>query len=277
MFRSVFVVSFCLSILLVGQMAIANEFNVLVVVADSSSLAESAVVESFGQVENNTFNYTEINIATGGTRPIAGGLIPEEEVKAGDLNWFDYQIIWFTWNGPGHDGDYFMEGTEEDLLKFVEDGGVIYMSAFDDNYTDPTGKQIGIWMPLDEFPCRVENTGDSAVEITPEGEKTTLFSVPNALDDNYLGSLTLDDNLAPAADEYVFLATRTDNGQPAIVMLPYGKGAYVNCCYDARSTFPAATKLVENLLHYIAGLTVPEAVAPAEKLHTVWGGIKDSY
>jgi hypothetical protein len=275
--RTILIVSFCFFVLLAGQMAIANEFNVLVVIADSSALAESAVVESFGQVEGNTFSFTEINIATGGTRPIAGGLIPAEEVEAGDLNWFDYQIIWFAWNGPGHDGDYFMDGTEDDLLKFVEDGGVIFMSAFDDNYTDAMGQQIGGWMPLDDFPCRVDNTGDSAVEITPEGEKTTLFSVPNELDDNYLGTLTLDDNLAPAADEYVVLATRTDNNKPALVMLPYGKGAYVECCYDARSTFPAATNMVENLLHYIAGLTVPEAVEPVEKLYTVWGSIKGSY
>lgn len=277
MLRIVLIVTFCLFALLAGQIAIADQFNVLVVVADSSALAESAVVESFGRVENDTFNFTEINIATGGTRPIAGGVIPAEEVAAGDLNWFDYQIIWFAWNGPGHDGDYFMGGTEDDLLKFVEDGGVIFMSAFDDAYTDLTGKQIGGWMPLDDFPCRVDNTGDSAVEITPKGEKTTLFSVPNELDNNYLGTLTLDDNLAPTADEYVVLATRTDNNQPAAVMLPYGKGAYVEFCYDARSTFPAATNLVENLLHYIAGLTVPEAVEPLGKLYTVWGNIKGSY
>jgi hypothetical protein len=264
-----------MSVLLIVGIATADEFNVLIVVADGSAVSESAALQSFEQVEGNTFKFTEINIATGGTRPIAGGVIPAEEVADGDLNWFDYQIIWFAWNGPGHDGDYFMADTEEDLLKFVEDGGVIYMSAFDDNYQDQTGKQIGGWMPLDDFPCRVDNTGDSDVEITPEGEKTTLFKVPNELDDGDLAALVLDDNLAPDAEEYVSLATRVDNSQPAIAMLPYGEGAYVECCIDARSTFPAANPLLENLLHYIAGLTVPEAVNSAGKLCTVWGDIKD--
>lgn len=275
--RSMFIASLCFSILFAGNIAMGDEFNVLVVVADGSAPAEASVVKSFEQVEGNTFKFDEINIATGGTRPIAGGLIPEEEVKKGNLNWFNYQIIWFAWNGPGHDGDYFMEGTEEDLLKFVKDGGVIYMSAFDDNYRDQNGKQIGSWMPIDDFPCAVQNTGDADLEITPEGEKTTLFTTPNELGPKELSALILDDNLAPEADEYISLAIRSDNSQPGIVVLKYGNGAYVGCCIDARSTFPAATPLVENMLHYLAGLTVPEAVKPVGKLHTVWGSIKDSH
>jgi hypothetical protein len=277
MFRSSFLTVFCLSVLFIGNVAVGDQFNVLVVLGDQSAQAEAAVVETFEQVEGNTFTYDEVNIATGGTRPIAGGVIPADEVADGNLNWFEYQIIWFAWNGPGHDGDYFMEGTEEDLLKFVEGGGVIYISAFDDNYRDPEGRQIGGWMPVDDFPCGVDNTGDADAEITPEGESTTLFKTPNKLDDGYLSSLILDDNLAPQADEYVTLATRTDNNQPAIVMLPYGEGAYVHCCIDARSTFPAATDLVENMLHYLATLTVPEAVEPSDKLETVWGSIKTGY
>lgn len=267
----------CLSILFAVSSSMAAEFNVLIVIADSSALAESSVVQSFPQIEGNTFKFTEINIATGGTRPIAGGLTPADEVADGNLNWFDYQIIWFAWNGPGHDSDYFMEGTEEDLLKFVEDGGVIYMSAFDDNYRDANGNQIGGWMPIDQFPCGVDNTGDADVEITPAGDSTPLFKVPNDLDDNYLSTITLDDNLAPGSDEYVTLATRTDNNKPAIAMLPYGKGAYANCCIDARSTFPAATQLMENMLNYLAGLTVAQAVEPGGKLHSVWGKLKRLY
>jgi hypothetical protein len=275
--RLLFITILCLSILFAVSLSMAGEFNVLIVVADSSALAESSVVQSFPQIEGNTFKFTEINIATGGTRPIAGGLIPADEVADGNLNWFDYQIIWFAWNGPGHDSDYFMEGTEEDLLKFAEDGGVIYMSAFDDNYRDAGGNQIGGWMPIDQFPCGVDNTGDADVEITPEGDSTPLFKVPNKLDDNYLSTLTLDDNLAPGSDEYVTLATRTDNNKPAIAMLPYGKGAYVNCCIDARSTFPAATQLMENMLNYLASLMVPQAVEPGGKLHNVWGDVKRLY
>jgi len=277
MWKPVVFFSLFLSILFIGGIAEADNFKVLIVIADSSATAEASAVEAFTQVEGHTFEYEEINIATGGTRPIAGGLIPVDEVEDGNLNWFDYQILWFAWNAPGHDGNYFMEGTEEDLLKFVEDGGVIYISAFDDNFSDQNGAQIGGWMPIDDFPCGVDNTGDSDVEITAEGEATTLFSVPNALDEGDLNALILDDNFAPASNEYISLANRTDNNKPAIMLLPYGKGAYVGLCIDARSTFPAANPVLENMLYYIANLTVPEAVEPVGKLQSLWGSIKSSY
>jgi len=248
--------------------------NVLVFVADSSALAESAVVESFAQIGDTKFNYKEFNIAVGGTRPIAGGKRPIDWVKDGKLKFTDYDIIWLAWNGPGHDGDYFMNDVEEDIIKFVENGGIVYMSAFDDNYKDKNGKQIGSWMPIDKFPCAVMNTADSDVEITPEGAKTTLFSVPNKITNTDLNALVLDDNLDPQSDAYVTLATRTDNKKPAIVQLKYGKGAYISFCIDARSTFPAATKMVENMLNYIATLGKGMSVDRVGKLSTTWASLK---
>lgn len=251
--------------------------NVLIFVADSSAIAESSVVQSFTQIGDIKFNYKEFNIAVGGTRPIAGGKRPIEWVKDGKLKFTDYDIIWLAWNGPGHDGDYFMNDVEEDTLKFVENGGVVYMSAFDDNYKDQKGRQIGGWMPIDKYPCLVMNTGDSDVIITPAGEKTTLFTVPNKLTTADLNALTLDDNLDPQSPEYLVLAMRTDNKAPAIAQLKYGKGAYVHCCIDARSTFPAATKLIENMLNYIITLGKGLSVDKQAKLSTTWANIKTAY
>jgi len=269
-----FVAILCVVLLSFTNSSMASEFNVAVFVSDSSSLAESAVVESFETIGDNTFKYTEFNIATGGTRPIAGGAKPVDLVKDGKLNFSDFNIIWFAWNGPGHDSNYFMTGVEEDILKLVENGGVVYMSAFDNNYTDQNGKPIGGWIPIDKFPCGIMDTGDTNAEITPEGENTILFTTPNKITNNDLATLTLDDNLDPQSDEYEIFAIRTDNNKPAIMQLKYGKGAYVGCCIDARSTFPAATPLMENMLNYIAGLGKPLAVDRSGKLSTVWADIK---
>lgn len=268
---------FCLFSLFIAGFAISKDYKVLVLMSDSSALAETAVLKSFEKIGNNTFKYTEFNIAVGGTRPVAGGKRPAEWVKNGDLKWTDYQMIWFSWNGPGHDGDYFMNDTEEDILNLVKNGAVVFMSAFDDNFRDAKGKQIGLWMPLEEHPCGVDNTGDSDVKITADGEKTTLFKEPNELNDAYLNTLTLDDNMAPGDGAYVSLANRVDNSKPAVFLLKYGKGAYVGCCYDARSTFPAATKIVENMLNYMASLTTSAAVEPEMKLQSLWGKIKESH
>lgn len=261
-------------ILLLPALAMSADYKVLIFVADSSAVIEATILKSFEKIGEHSFKFTEVNIATGGTRPIAGGVKPVDEVKKGKLKFSEYDIIWFAWNGPGHDGDYFMDGVEEDLLKFVENGGIIYMSAFDDNYKDKKGNQIGTWMPIDKYPCLVMNTGDSDAEITPEGEKTSLFTKPNKITNKELNALVLDDNLDPQSNEYITLALRTDNKKPAIVQLNYGKGAYIHCCIDARSTFPAATPLIENMLYYIAGLSKKLAVDSAGKIPSLWGRIK---
>jgi hypothetical protein len=263
--------------LFIGKIAMADEYKVLIILGDSSGQAESTVIKSFDKIGENTFKFTELNIATGATRPIAGAVKAADEVKNGKLNFSDYKIIWFTWNTPGHDSEYFLEGVEANLLKFVEGGGVIFISAFDDNFKDKNGNQIGTWMPIDKYPCTVQNTADTDVEITPEGEKSLLLNVPNKLVNADLNAITMDDNFAPAAKEYIVLATRVDNKQPAIVQLNYGKGAYVGCCYDARTSFPAATKLVQNALNYLASLgktPTTTAVNPMTKISSVWGGLK---
>lgn len=269
-----FVTILCVFSLSFTNSSMASEFNVAVFVSDSSSLAESAVVESFETIGGNTFKYTEFNTATGSTRPIAGGAKPVDLVKNGKLKFSDFNIIWFAWNGPGHDSDYFMAGVEEDILKLVENGGVVYSSAFDDNFRDQNGKQIGGWMPIDKFPCGIMDTGDTDAEITPEGEKTPLFTTPNKITNSDLSKLTLDDNLNPQSNEYLALAVRADNNKPAIAQLKYGKGTYIHCCIDARSTFPAATPLMENMLNYIATLGKSLAVDRSGKLSTVWADVK---
>ena len=72
------------------------------------------------------------------------------------------------------------------------------------------------------------------------------------------------------------LATRDDNGEPAAIQLNYGAGAYIEVCVDARSTFPAAEPLFENILAYMASAVVT-SVEPSGKLSTTWGELKSEY
>jgi hypothetical protein len=270
--KMVFAIGLCLSILLIGMTATAAEFDVLILVADSSAQVEADAVMSYGKIGGDTFNFTQVNIATGGTRPIADSVILADEVNAGNLDFSDYNIIWLPWNGPGHDSDYFMEGVEDDILSFVEQGGVVYMAAFDDNYTDANGSQIGGWMPIDQHPATVSNTGDSELTLTAEGEATGIF------DGVDLSGLVLDDNFANTDPAYTILAVRDDNGEPASIQLDYGAGAYLEVCTDARSTFPAAEPMVGNILAYAASIvSAVTPVEPADKLPATWGDVKSGY
>jgi hypothetical protein len=268
--KALLVASLCLSFLFVTSIVMAANYNVLVVLGDSSGRLEADTVESYGQIGGDTFSFEELNIAAGGTRPIEGAVVMADEIASGNLNLSDYDIIWFTWNGPGHDGDYFLAGAESDLLDFVDNGGMIYIAAFDDNYQDADGNQIGGWVPIDQHPATVSNTGDSELTVTPEGEATGIF------DGVDLSALVLDDNFANTDPAYTILAIRDDNGEPAAVQLDYGLGAYIEVCLDARSTFPAAEPLVGNVLAYMTTLmkSTTTAVEPAEKLSTTWGELK---
>ncbi|MBD3182127.1 hypothetical protein GF312_07540 [Candidatus Poribacteria bacterium] len=268
--KLIFSFTVCLITLFVVSVSMAANLNVLIVLGDSSAVAEADVVESYAEIGGDTFTFERLNVAAGGTRPIEGALVMADEISNGSLDLNDYDIMWLTWNAPGHDGDYFFAGAEEAILSFVEGGGMVYIAAFDDNFTDADGNQIGGWMPIADHPATVSNTGDSELTVTPEGEATGIFDGVDT------SGLVLDDNYANTDDAYAILAIRDDNGEPAAVMLPYGNGLYIEVCLDARSTFPAAEPLVGNVLSYMASLAAesPTAVEPEHKLSITWGDIK---
>lgn len=269
---TLFVVSFTL---LWSASAWTADFRVLILngAADGAN-AEAPVLETLTEISGNNFSFEQIGINwQGGSHPVPDSIVLGDAIADGDVDFMQYDIIWFTWNGPGHDGDYFMEGAEEAMLDFVMAGGGVWVSAFDDNYTDAMGRQIGGWMPLDDHPASVLNTADSDVDLTPEGEASGLFSEPNNVNMN---AMVLDDNYGNLGDGYIVLAERADNGEPAALRLPYGAGSYVAVCIDARSTFPAAEELLENGLDYFArlGVGINLAVKPTDKLAATWGKVK---
>lgn len=245
------------TILFAGTSAFAGNFKVLILVGDARS-KEMDVLEATTSLGGHSFTYERV--------VIEGGKF--------DGNMRGAQIAWFPWNGPGHDGAYFMDGAEAAFRDWVKNGGAVWISAFDDNFKDPAGKQVGAWLPIDESPVTVQNTADANVILTPEGEKSTLFTTPNAVD---LNALTLDDNFADLDSKWVVLGKRADNNQPAICYMQFGKGIYVEACIDTRddARTAAAKPLIENALVFLAGmLGTPTAVEPADKLASSWGSLK---
>jgi hypothetical protein len=237
--------------------ASAGKFKVLVLNGDARNV-EAAEVVKVAKVEDHTFTYEEVRIE--------GGKF--------DGNMRGAQIVWFPWNGPGHDGAYFMDGAEDAFRKWVEAGGVVWISAFDDNYRDPKGNQIGLWLPIDKHPVVVQNTGDTDVDITPAGHESGLFSTPNKVDFN---AITLDDNFSGLDKDWIVLATRKDNAQPAVCYLKWGKGLYLEACIDTRDAgkIPSVIPLIPNGLLFLANFASGGlAVDPAERLSTAWGRLK---
>jgi hypothetical protein len=247
-------------------------FNVLILnAATDGANNEAGFLETATSVGGNSFAYTSVGINfPGNTHPVEGSVELGAEIAAGNINLSDYQIVWMTWNGPGHDEDYFLESAEGALLDYVINGGVIVMTAFDDNFADANGNQIGGWMPIDDHPASISNTGDSEITVTAEGEATGIF------DGVDLSGLVLDDNFNTTDPGYVILATRDDNGEVAAFQLDYGDGSYLGVCIDARTTFPAAEQLILNMLAYLAG-EVATSVEPTGKMPATWGDMKSMY
>jgi hypothetical protein len=239
-------------------------------VSDTSAQTEVDYLLTQEAVGGHTFTYDVYSIGLGGAhdRVPADAISLADEVANGNIVLSDYDIIWLTWNAPGHDGEYHMSGVEDQVKSAVMNGAVVYIAAFDDNFTDADGNQIGGWMPIDQHPATISNTGDTELTLTAEGEASGIF------DGVDLSGLVLDDNFANTDAAYTILGTRDDNGEPAAVLLEYGAGAYVEVCVDARSTFPAAEPMVTNLLAYMASRMNTTAVDPASKLSTTWSSIK---
>lgn len=252
------------------------EYKVLILAGDNYTEGEIEFIKSLTSIGDFTFSYDVVAINPDvGNRGWADAedlsQLSRAEIE-GALAQAD--IVYFTWNGPGHDKGYFMKGAEEPFREWVKNGGVVWMDAFDDNFTDEQGNQIGLWFPVDEYPAKIANTADSDVEITPEGEASGLFSKPNAVDVN---ALTLDDNFTDLAPGYVVLANRTDGKGAAAIQLAYGSGYYVSMCIDVRNAdrLETAKPMIENALYYLAVLkSSAAAVDPADKLSTTWGDIK---
>ncbi len=245
-----------------------NAQRALILVGDTYVEPEAELVKTIIASAGYESDIVKIN-SNPGNRGWADAIDPAT------IDFTKYALIYFTWNGPGHDSAYFMKGTEQAIRKWVENGGIVWMDAFDDNFKDDNGNQVGLWFPIDKYPAKVLNTADSSIEVTEAGKKTGIFTTPNNVD---LEALVLDDNFAEQSPEYVVLANRTDGNGIAAFQIQYGKGYYIGMCIDTRDAarLTASTPMIQNALTYILNLVTLSAspVNPQKSLSATWGEIK---
>lgn len=229
-------------------------FRVLIVVGDNLT-GEPAVLQSLTALEGLEFQYTIVHI---NDNPDNRG-DPNNAVKLSNVSLSNFDIIWFTWNGPGHDGEYFVEDAEDAIKDFVRKGGIVWASAMDNHIIRPDGVNVteptwrGDWMPVERHPIRVTNSEDSNVTVTEDGQKTGMFTWPHKIN---VDGLITDDHWVTNDPSYRKLAVREDNGDAVSILLPWGEGYYVGFAVDTRDAHKTAVAkpFIENILCYLASL-----------------------
>ena len=229
-------------------------FRVLIVVGDNMT-GEPAVLESLTKLEGLEFEFSTVHI---NDNPDNRG-DSQNAMKLSSIVLTEYDIIWFTWNAAGHDGEYFVEDAEEAIRDFVRRGGVVWASAMDNNIVPPDGVHAseagwrGDWMPVERHPIDVVNAEDSNVTITEDGQKTGMFTWPHKIN---VDGLITDDHWVTNDPSYRKLVVREDNNGPISIQLQWGDGYYVGFAMDTRDAHRTAVArpLIENALCYLASL-----------------------
>lgn len=230
-----------------------GNFNVLVIEGDSHT-REPAILEDFREHQGNAFRFDHVRINQDLENHGSADAVEFESI----LHLLDnYDIIWFTWNAPGHNGSYFLEPSgERAIQEWVKAGGTLWASAMDDNIEtdEKEGKKWrGNWLPVHRHPARVVNSEDVKVWMTREGRKTGLFTWPEKVDPE---RIVTDDHWVTTDPSYTILARRDDNQEPIAAQLPWGDGHYILFAVDTRSDeiAEAARPLIGNALCFLASL-----------------------
>jgi hypothetical protein len=220
--------------------------NVLIVVGDSRT-TEHEILQEFKIMEGNNFAFKVVHI-----NPNTDNYGNPEATKLSRIDLSQFDILWFTWNGPAHDREYFVADADALIRNFVARGGVVWASAMDDNIIEGRGWR-GTWMPVDRHRIRVVNSSDVGVLITAFGNTSGLFSQPNRIN---VDALVTDDHWVTRDKAYQHLAVRRDNSDPVGIQLSWGDGHYVTFAIDTRdkARAQAARPLIQNALNYLAKL-----------------------
>ena len=220
--------------------------RVLIVVGDSRT-TEHQILQQFKIMGGNNFDFEVVHV-----NPNTDNFGNPKAVKLSSVDLSRYDILWFTWNGPAHDREYFVADADVLIRNFVARGGVVWASAMDDNIVEGRGWR-GTWMPVDSHRIRVVNSNDTGVLITSFGNTSGLFSQPNRIN---VDALVTDDHWVTMDKAYQHLAVRKDNNDPVGVQLRWGAGHYVAFAIDTRdeARVQAARPLIQNALNYVAKL-----------------------
>jgi len=220
--------------------------NVLVVVGDSRT-TEHEILQQFRILGGNNFAFKVIHV-----NPNTDNFGNPKAVKLSSVDLSQFDILWFTWNAPAHDREYFIADADALIMNFVARGGVVWASSMDSNIIEGRGWR-GTWMPVREHPVRVVESSDSGILITSFGNTSGLFSQPNAID---VDAIVTDDHWVTRDKTYQHLAIRKDNSDPVGIQLGWGAGYYVAFAVDTRDNAKAqaAKPFLQNALNYVSKL-----------------------
>jgi len=222
-----------------------------------------ALFYEFEQSEQWFFKLTEQTVPKASGENIKYELTQDAEkgLKLANLKKFD--MVLFGTHGIGGWGVYHLEGVEEDLIKYVEGGGFIFVPTSDDNFYKG-----------DMFPeeLLMRESGDHEFEVTPEGVKIGIFDNPNKVKD-----VIEDDSYQDVKKPWTILANSKDSGTPHTLLLNHGVGEYLvtSCRGEAKNQAEPNIPFIENVINYfVKRIKEVRPVHPAEKLATHWGTIK---
>jgi hypothetical protein len=232
----------------------------------TTAVAEIKVlVYEFEQSGNWNFTLLEEKVTKAAGEDMKYELTTDAQEGLKLENTSKYDMVLFGTHGIGGWSTYHLEGVEEDLIKYVEDGGFILVQTSDDNFYK------GDMFPVE---LMMRESDDHEFEVTPEGEKLGIFDKPNKVT-----NVVEDDSYQEAEEPWVILATSTDAGTPHTLLLSHGEGEYIvtSTRADQAGEAQATTNLpfIENIVNYFVERVKEMAVvAPAGKLATSWGAAK---
>ena len=229
--------------------------------ATVASAEVKALVYEYEQSGQWNFKLLEENVTKAGGQDMKYELTMDAQEDLKLANTKKYDMVLFGTHAIGGWSTYHMEGVEEDLIKYVEDGGFIMVQTSDDTFYK------GDMFPVE---LRMRESGDHEFEVTEEGKKLGIFEKPNKI-----SNVEEDDSYDKVEEPWIVLAISKDSGTPHTLLLNHGDGAYIvtSTRADQNPEAQATTNLpfIENIVNYFVQA---RAVEPYGKLAISWGEIK---
>jgi len=235
-------------------------FALVLLGANTASAEVKALVYEYEQSGQWNFKLLEKDVTKAGGQDMKYELTMDAQEDLKLANTKKYDMVLFGTHGIGGWSTYHMEGVEEDLIKYVEDGGFIMVQTSDDNFYK------GDMFPVE---LRMRESGDHEFEVTDEGKKLGIFEKPNKIT-----NVIEDDSYDKVEEPWVVLAISKDSGTPHTLFLNHGNGTYIVTSSRADGGEAQATTnlpFIENIVNYFVQA---RAVEPDGKLAISWGEIK---
>ena len=218
----------------------ANAVNILVLTGNSTEPMWSQV-----PVYTNSVGYEYHAIRS--IRKAGARVLAFEATQNRDLPGLDLADLLWIGQGELASQSYLLDkGTEDKIKAFVKKGGIVIVSGQDSDRERPceTGWLVGTLKGIERPPTQ-------DFKVTKLGQK--LFSNPNLV---LPGQIYIDDAWTEWGQNCAILATSNDGKDLVVGTLRYSKGLYIitSMRNDDQGTVAANKNLIENILHYAAGL-----------------------